>query len=64
MAYFTFCDYYIPNNSDYCLPGYCSRFNKLCPYRGQFPELSIQKLTAINQKKCSYYKKWQDPLES
>lgn len=59
----TFCEHYIPNNPDFNLAG-CCIFNKQikkCPYRGEFPELSV-KLTMIKQKDCSNYEEWQDPL--
>lgn len=58
-----FCQYYIPNNSDFTMSGCCALGNKKCPYRAKFPEFSLEP-TATKQEDCPDYEKWQDPLES
>lgn len=55
-----FCEHYIPNNSDYFRPGYCCLLDKICKYRGNYPEYDSK--NAECQQNCEFYKEWVDPL--
>jgi hypothetical protein len=56
-----FCEHYIPNNSDFIFAGCCTLNNEKCPFASKFPVVGVE-LTATNQKDCTNYKEWQDPL--
>ena len=57
-----YCEYYIPNNSDYFRPGGCMKIEQQCPYAGDYPEFSVGD-NADKQKQCVNYQEWIDPLK-